>query len=100
MQTKWQADRIISQWESRRLCPPEDRPHPLCKCCGNPISDDELYNIRGGYYDEDCAKEMCREYVIDEAWTCEGCDETLDEMFFLVGDDCYCETCFEDYFRE
>ena len=98
IQSRLQANRVLFGWESR--VPPEDRNYPLCDCCGNSISPEEVYNIRGKYYDEDCAKEMCREYVIDEAWTCEGCEETLEEMFYKVGDDCYCEQCFDDYFRE
>ena len=98
IQSRLQANRILFGWESR--VPPEDRNYPLCECCGNPISPEEVYNIRGRYYDEDCAKEMCREYVIDEPAECSGCEETLEEMFYKVGDDCYCEQCFDRYSKE
>lgn len=98
IQSRLQANSILFGWESR--VPPEDRNYPLCECCGNPISPEEVYCISGKYYDEDCAKAAHIEYVIDEPAECAGCEDTLEEMFYLVGDDCYCEQCFDRYFRE
>lgn len=97
IQTRLEVDRIISRWQSRL---PQDRPHPLCTCCGNPISDDELFSIRDRYYDADCAEEMCREWVIDEPVECVGCDEMIEEEYYNVNGDTYCRNCFERYFNE
>jgi len=99
MQTRWQAESIIRRWENSLLSPPEDRTYPLCQCCGDSIVDG-LYCIKGRYYDEDCAKQMCREVVIDEPAECSGCEEVLENEYYAVGDDCYCEECFDRYCRE
>lgn len=97
IQTRLDANRIISRWQSRL---PQDRPQPTCTCCGNQINDDELICIRDKYYDADCAEAMCREYVIDDPVECVGCDELLDEEYFNVNGDAYCEECFDKYFHE
>ena len=38
---------------------------PICHKCGNPITDDELWDIHGDLYCEECAEEEFRRYTDD-----------------------------------
>lgn len=52
-------------WDAERATWPEN-PVPVCCKCGREIGDDEIYEIDGDIYCEDCNREMFR--ISYEEW--------------------------------
>lgn len=97
MQSRREALNIIARWEERLLTPSEKAEQPCC-WCGNPI--DKRYIIGHKDFCEDCAKSLHEMVVLDEPCECDGCGGCLEEKYYSVYDDIYCEKCFKKFFRE
>ena len=97
MQSMYEAERIIRDWEDRHSEPPErEGIQPCCECGCEPefVVDDR-------FYCKSCVDDLYGRYVYDEPIECSNCSEEIGvgDFYYEADGEDFCTTCFTEVFE-